>query len=1108
MTRFHLKLLIILSQISFSTKVFSQDVKPEIINMIPASPNAASLAKFGQFPVTYFTGLPQISVPLFEASSGKLHVPVSLSYHAAGVRVEDIASWVGLGWALNTGGVITRQVHGIEDEGINGYFHPIFKASQLANYSNTADAHTPENNYLREVGKGRGDTQADVFFFNMEGMSGKFIYNQEDKVFYTIPRQNIKIQSINEGRTGFKIITPSGNTYNFDVLEKTTSSSICNPAIADSKTVTSAWYLSSIISFDKKDTINYSYESRNLRYETLGGETRNFLTAYYSNGGGMYGDLQDTYCTQQISINEQKLTKISFRGGDISFNSAIINRCDLLNSAALDNIELKNSEGTTLRKWQFSYSYFTQSAAGTSCTDYSESLGKRLKLDSLKEVTSSSGTILLKRPYRFTYKNEQLLPSRMSKAQDYWGFYNGKTTNSTLIPSYAIAAYNKLTYFEGGNRDVDTTYTAAGSMTKIFYPTGGFTEFFFENNRIVDSTISIKPLFKNVILDTAGFMPSRPRFEKTFTINEPPSELNSWRGGAFVTLRFGSPGCIISPNTGATNCAQFILKGVDNTSINSGVLLSNVTSYYPNGTYKLTATFSQNPPNYYDFYFTASWSYQDTTFNTLRFTGGLRLKKTIDYDGISHQNDLVSRFDYSRENNSLLSSGRITGFPLVNNFMQKEFLDRYYYTGDWFADRSVTKISSFSNQSLNQTAGAYTTYQFVTAYKGNNGEGGKTTYKFLQTQDMLSQIFPYVSFNNDWKRGQLLEQVDYRKNNGIFFPIKRVKNTYGYNLIAPKYSISLKTYFARSTNGSSDQATFSIPNWDEYTDESNWIGLLQASTQIYDNTDTTKSTISVDEFTYSPVHFGVLAQKQTKSDGNVNITKFKYPQDYVGITANNKLSNSIKYLQTNNISSMPVEVVRQRINSLGNIFTISAQYNSFKENNAVLDTIWLADIKGGADMFISSSVSTGSVNKSLTYYPKVSFDQYNLYNNLVQQSLIGSSKSIYIWSYNNRYLIAEIKNSNYSSIESALGGASAVTAFANKPNPEKAEIIAFLSPIRDSKSLFKDVHISTYTYDPLVGMTSETDAKGMTTTYEYDSFQRLKNIKDHNNNIVKHFNYN
>ena len=70
-----------------------------------------------------------------------------------------------------------------------------------------------------------------------------------------------------------------------------------------------------------------------------------------------------------------------------------------------------------------------------------------------------------------------------------------------------------------------------------------------------------------------------------------------------------------------------------------------------------------------------------------------------------------------------------------------------------------------------------------------------------------------------------------------------------------------------------------------------------------------------------------------------------------------------------------------------------------------------------------------------------------------------------------------------------------------------AYTISLNAQIDDIRIYPKDGQITTYTYDPLVGMTSSTDAKGMTTTYEYDGFQRLMNVKDKDGNIVKHMDY-
>src|SRR5438552_616203 len=87
------------------TAVFSQTGSLRV--SVP-SPTAASLGKFGDIPVSLYTGIPEISVPLFTAKGKTLSLPVVLRYHAGGLRVEEIGGWVGMGWTLEAGGAITR----------------------------------------------------------------------------------------------------------------------------------------------------------------------------------------------------------------------------------------------------------------------------------------------------------------------------------------------------------------------------------------------------------------------------------------------------------------------------------------------------------------------------------------------------------------------------------------------------------------------------------------------------------------------------------------------------------------------------------------------------------------------------------------------------------------------------------------------------------------------------------------------------------------------------------------------------------------------------------------------------------------------------------------
>ncbi|MBS7566473.1 hypothetical protein KHS38_18860 [Mucilaginibacter sp. Bleaf8] len=85
------------------------------------SPNVTEIGKYGEYPVNTATGVPSIDIPLYTIKGKKLELPISLSYHASGIRVDQEASFIGLGWVLNSGGVITQVVKNKPDEGDFGF---------------------------------------------------------------------------------------------------------------------------------------------------------------------------------------------------------------------------------------------------------------------------------------------------------------------------------------------------------------------------------------------------------------------------------------------------------------------------------------------------------------------------------------------------------------------------------------------------------------------------------------------------------------------------------------------------------------------------------------------------------------------------------------------------------------------------------------------------------------------------------------------------------------------------------------------------------------------------------------------------------------------------
>ena len=80
------------------------------------SPNVATLGTFCEPNVALYTGAPSISIPLFEVPLQDFVLPITLQYNGTSILVDQPPSWVGLGWNLSAGGVITRKVNDEPDD--------------------------------------------------------------------------------------------------------------------------------------------------------------------------------------------------------------------------------------------------------------------------------------------------------------------------------------------------------------------------------------------------------------------------------------------------------------------------------------------------------------------------------------------------------------------------------------------------------------------------------------------------------------------------------------------------------------------------------------------------------------------------------------------------------------------------------------------------------------------------------------------------------------------------------------------------------------------------------------------------------------------------------
>src|SRR5258708_6602706 len=67
--------------------------------VVPPAVDASSLGKYGDVPVSMSNAKADISVPLYEIKTPRLTLPITLNYSSSGIKVDDMASWVGLEWS-------------------------------------------------------------------------------------------------------------------------------------------------------------------------------------------------------------------------------------------------------------------------------------------------------------------------------------------------------------------------------------------------------------------------------------------------------------------------------------------------------------------------------------------------------------------------------------------------------------------------------------------------------------------------------------------------------------------------------------------------------------------------------------------------------------------------------------------------------------------------------------------------------------------------------------------------------------------------------------------------------------------------------------------------
>ncbi|MBD3582196.1 RHS repeat domain-containing protein [Flavobacterium selenitireducens] len=558
----------------------AQGYQPKV-NNIPTSPEAALMERFGEIPVGYYNGSPNIDVPLYTIKVDEFTLPLALRYNSSGIKVADEATWVGLGWDFSPGGYIIQEVRGRRDEmdsptlntaqaSYDFFMNRILTSGGLGSYKEIKQLgnnhyifncptqcfngacssygifeipglppNAEDGALLNALRTGHGDP--DIYHYNLGGYMGKFYVNpQTQAVVFIDNKDGIKIiKGGDQTNPTIEAKLPDGTSYFFGSGGREISHG--NLPVNDYYEKSGSTFKVTKITLTSGKSIDFEYQDgqvTNLRYSQFA-----YLNSCY--GGPQPNNLptpqlpnSSPYDISQVKILK-KITTPDLRIDFVLADREDTNLRSTDSHKKLQSVDIfSKTTNKKLKSFQLTTSYFPHGSSPP-IGNYQLNtavLAKRLRLDAVKEIGYTQGTTqtadLSKPAHVFEYDQSVMLPLKTSNAIDFYGYYNG-ASNTSLTPDLDyydypyefMGATNNVpfvyTNYTKGNRYANNDYAKAGLIKKITYPTGGHTTFEFEphtfTNQPIPSQQQVNSMFKYYSA-TGGMMPSWSSNSQTVTL--------------------------------------------------------------------------------------------------------------------------------------------------------------------------------------------------------------------------------------------------------------------------------------------------------------------------------------------------------------------------------------------------------------------------------------------------------------------------------------------------------------------------------------------------------------------------------------------------------------
>ncbi|WP_027386729.1 hypothetical protein [Chryseobacterium gregarium] len=1084
-----------------------------IQNIVPQTPESNAILKSFETPVSLYTGSPDISVPVYSIKEGDINFDIKLSYNSTGITVGERASWVGLGWNLSVP-TLVRNVRQVPDDFSYGFFYETkYTVNNVYNIKKVLTPNTPVNNSCTQCYEIDNlyrsnllDLESDDYRITLpDGKSISFMVNQERDAEHPIghivqfPDSDYKIEYITSNGNweiinpqGYKYLYIKGNVINYSYTYSIGGNSLGTLPEKKDQPYTSTWVLSKITS-PSNHILNFGYDP--VIYEDCDLINQTKTVDLFSE----HPDPNDSRNTVYTNYSKTRGTNlfISRIWGD--FGEAIFNKDSRLDFTTygrkLNNVEIKNKTNV-ISKVSFDYDYMiSPSPAYPSYTcnrfENDNDISKRLILKKINIYANTDKPS----SYQFNY-DDTSLPNRLSYARDLWGYYNGEIGNTGLTPSIDVVVT------EPNKRNVDPSSAKAGILKEIIYPTGGKTKFLFESNRGIyygDATGTEQQMHNNIPTKNkyvyfSTHEDDTQQLNKTYVMPFPVNSNDFAVSTQMIPMRFTTTttNCIYPENSlPYINSCSIYYSVLDN---DNNVVLGR--SLLQNG-FSMTHSFAKNqlinglkvkmevysgrirPQSQYFNYLQdeaaieVAYTILDSTLVTNTGVGlevpfgGLRIKRIENTENM--QAPIIKEYDY-----------KFNGIETGLSSIQLDFLQRV-------PEKSfVTSQSRFPMQTGNGSLIAYTNAK---EYRINpiTNERNNISHIFLNNYSVGSYIGACI-FNQglggalisasvpcfeDPRNGKPLftdysgkkaESLEYED---IYLTGKNLSWVYGMDydrVIRNSDFIYLGAGVTTPTFLGADFFYYKFKNFDDpdYSKE----------TKDYLNG---KELITKTEYkSLHPSHHQMTKEKVELPDGTVTETNYGYAHE-----------KSNQLMIDRNMIGIPLETTTTQTKegvtkTLGKTETLyPTSVPTPQAGNLVLPL----SVK-------SADQLTGVMST------EVSYDKYDEKGNILQYTTRDGIPVTIVWGYNKTQPIAKIEGITYDQLTSLASPTAIVTASDNDAADPSKEglLLEALNSFRKNSQL-TDKKVTTYTYDPLIGVTSITPPSGIRQVFAYDTANRLKETK-------------